>query len=168
VSTRINVVPVGLAAAAVFTPPAGSGRPHAVIHNSGPGTVYLGQASVTAQNGLPLRAKEQIEFPFALDTIYACSGGLTLSGTVTTTTTAAVTHGASTVVAVTAITGFAAGQTVQVGAGTSAETLTISATSTAPSLKFTTKPAYDHASGVTVAQVTTGAVGTLKVTGGLS
>jgi hypothetical protein len=168
VSTRINVVPVGLAAAAVFTPPAGSGIPHAVIHNAGPGTVYLGQASVTAQNGLALRAKEEVNFPYALDTIYACSGGLTLSGSVTTTSTAAVTHGASTAIPVTATTGFAAGQTVQVGAGTSAETLVVKATSTAPSLIFTVKPAYDHATGVTVAQVTAGAVGTLKVSAGLS
>ena len=69
---------------------------------------------------------------------------------------------------VTPDTGFAAGQTVQIGAGTSAETLVVSSTSTAPSLTFKTKPAYDHASGVTVAQATTGAVGTLKVSGGLN
>lgn len=167
-STKFTITPVQAGASAIYSPSLGSGKPHAVIHNAGPGTVYLGQAGVTAQNGLPLRAKEELTFPFAYDTIYACSGGLTLSGTVTTTTTAAVTHGASTVVAVTAITGFAAGQTVQLGGGTGAETLVVSATSTAPSLKFTTKPAYDHISGVAVSQVTGGSPGTVKVTMGLS
>lgn len=162
------IVPVAAGASAIYTPAAGPGVPHAVIQNTGPGTVFLGQAGVTVSNGLPLRAREEINFPYAYDTIYAVSGGATLSGTVTTTTTAAVTHGASTAVPVTATTGFAIGQTVQLGAGTAAETLVVKALSTAPSLIVTVKPAYDHVSGAAVTLVTGAAVGSVKVATGKS
>lgn len=163
-----TVVPIQAGPTPIYTPAAGPGKPHVVIHNAGPGTVFIGQAGVTAQNGLPLRAKSEVDFPTAYDTIYAVAGGLTLSGTVTTTASAAITHGATTVVTVAAITGFVAGQTAQVGTGSAAETLVISATSTAPSLKFTTKPLYDHPSGVAIAAVTGASVGTVKVTMGKS
>jgi hypothetical protein len=158
-------MPVGPASAQVYAP-APVGKPHAVIHNSGPGIVYLGQSGVTQGQGLPLRAKETVELPNGVDAIYAVCGGLILSGTVTTTTTAAITHGASTTVAVTAITGFAAKQVVQVGAGTAAETLTISSTSTAPSVTFTSKPVLDHVSGAAMTLVTGAAAGTLRVSTG--
>lgn len=160
-------MPVGPAGGQVYSP-AVVGKPHAVIHNPGPSIAYLGQQGVTAQSGLPLRPRETVELPQGQDAIYAVCGGLTLSGTVTTTTTAAITHAASTVVAVTAITGFAAKQVVQVGAGTAAETLTISSTSTAPSLTFTSKPVLDHVSGAAVTLVTAASATTLRVTTGTS
>lgn len=160
-------VPVTATATQVFNPPA-VGKPHAFLYNAGPSVVYVGQANVTAGTGLPLQPKANIDFGYSPSAIYAVAGGLTLSGTVTTTTTAAITHGASTKVAVTAITGFAAGQTVQVGAGTAAENLVISSTSTAPSITFTTQFQLDHVSGAALAQVTNATVSTLRVVTGTS
>lgn len=158
------VTPVGPAGVQVYNP-ASVGKPHAVVHNPGPAILYLGQQGVTAQNGFPLRPKETIELPWGLDALYAICGGLTLSGTVTTTTTAALTHGASTVAAVTASAAFTVGQIVQVGAGTSAETLTVAAKASA-SITFTSKPVLDHVSGVAVTAVTAGSAGSIKVTTG--
>ena len=160
------ITPVGAAAKQVYNP-AVTGTPSAVLFNSGPGVVYVGGAGVTPNNGLPVQPHNGIDFAYAPTALFAVAGGLTLSGSVTTTTSAAITHGASTTVGVAAVTGFVAGQTVQVGAGTAAETLVVKATSTAPSITFTTKPAYDHISGVAVTLVTNAVTGTLRVTAGV-
>jgi hypothetical protein len=160
-------VPVTALAAQVYSPPV-VGKPHVFIYNTGPGTVYVGGPGVTVNQGLPLPAKQQIDYGYAPNPLYAVVGGLTLSGTITTTTTAAITHGASTKVTVTAITNFAAGQTVQVGAGTAAETLAVASTSTAPSITFTTQPQLDHVSGAAVTVVTNATTGTLRVVPGTS
>lgn len=163
---RTLTVPVTAAAGQVYAP-AATGVPHAVIHNSGPSTVFLGGPGVTPNTGLPLPSKAEVTYPFAPTAIFAVAGSPTLSGTVTTTTSAAITHGASTQVAVAAGGSFTAGMLVQIGAGTSAEVLTVTSGS-ALAVNFTSKPQLDHASGVTVAQVTNFVASTLKVTAGAS
>ncbi len=159
-------VPVGPAAVQVYTP-AVVGKPHLVIHNSGPATVYLGQVGVTAATGLPLPSKAKISLPFANVALYAACGGLTLSGTVTSNLSTAVTGGTSTTLVVASGTGFAAGQVVQVGSGGNAETLTL-LTAIGTTLTPTTKPAFDHAVGEAVTLVTGASPGTLRVVAGTS
>jgi len=159
-------VPVGPAAVQVYVP-ATVGKPHLVIHNAGPATVYLGQVGVTAATGLPLPSKAEISFPFASQALYATCGGLTLSNTVTSNVSTAVTGGTSTTVVVGSTTGFAAGQVIQVGSGSNAETLTVT-TAVGGTITPTTKPAFDHVVGEPVTQVTGASPGTVKVVAGTS
>lgn len=157
-------VPVGAVAVQVYTP-APVGKPHLVIHNAGPATVYLGQIGVTAATGLPLPTKAKIDFPFANLALYGVCGGLTLSGTVTSNLGTAVTGGTSTTLVVVSGTGFLAGQIVQVGSGANAETLTL-LTAVGTTLTPTTKPTFDHAVGEAVTFVTGASPGTLRVVAG--
>lgn len=157
-------VPITAAATQVYTP-AAVGKPHAVLFNAGPGVVYIGGAGVTPANGLPLYPRNELDFATAPLGIYAVAGGATLSGTVTTTASAAITHGASTQISVAASASFAAGMIVQVGAGTAAETLVV-ASRASSTITFTGKPQYDHATGVAVTQVTGATTGTLRVSVG--
>jgi hypothetical protein len=157
-------VPVGPAPAQVYTP-AVVGRPHLVIHNAGPGTVFLGQVGVTEAAGFPLPSKAEVSYPFANTAIYAVCGGLTLSGSVLSNVSTAITGGVSTTVVVASGTGFVAGQVIQVGSGSNLETLTLS-TAIGTTLTPTTKPQYDHVVGEPVTLVTGAATGTLRVTAG--
>jgi hypothetical protein len=166
VSNTPVAVPVGPAAVQVYTP-AVVGRPHAVIHNAGPATVYLGQVGVTAATGLPLPPKAEVALPFANVALYAACGGLTLSGTVTSNVSTAVTGGTSTTVVVGSTTGFAAGQAIQVGSGANAEILTV-ITASGGVITPTTKPTFDHVVGEPVTLITGASPGTVKVVAGTS
>jgi hypothetical protein len=150
--------PVSAAAKQVYTP-ASYGTPHCIIFNSGTSTVYLGQAGVTYQNGLPLPPNVEVSFPNAQSAIYAVAGGVTVgSGT----TTSAILPSGSSQVGVTSITTLPVGTVARVGT-TSTETLTVTATSTAPSVTFATKAGYYHPSGATIVPVT-GAAGSTVYT----
>lgn len=138
-----------------------------VIHNTGPATVFLGQAGVTEAAGFPLPSKAEVNLPFAVTPIYAVCGGLVLSGSVLSNVSTAVTGGVSTTIVVVSGTGFAQGQFIQVGSGSNLETLTL-ASAVGTTLTPTTKPLYDHAVGEPVTLITGASPGTLRVTAGTS
>lgn len=143
-NTAIAAIPV------LIYSPSPSGIPHVVITNSGMYPVYIGGASVSAASGIPLAPRGQISLPFAPTALYAVSG-YTASATATT-TTANVTAGTGTV-AVTAGTGLANGSYVLLASLTASEAVQISSGGTTTTLT-TTKPLYDHLSGVAVTLVT--------------
>lgn len=159
-------VPVGPVASVVYTP-LPTGKPHAVIFNSGPATVYIGGAGVTATSGMPLASQMQLDIPTAPTAMSAVCGGVVLSGTVTSNISTAVTGGTSTTIVVGSGTGFAPGQAIQVGSGGNAETLTLS-TVVGGTLTPTTKPVYDHVVGEPVTLITGSSPGTLRVTAGVT
>ncbi len=159
-------VPVGPAPVQVYTPQA-TGRPHAVIFNSGPATVFLGQSGVTEAAGFPLPPNAGLDLAFAPIALFAACGGIVLSGSVVSNIATAVTGGTSTTIVVASTTGFAAGQVIQVGSGPSLEMLTV-LTAITGTITPTSKPLYDHVVGEPVTLVTGSAPGTLRVTAGVT
>jgi hypothetical protein len=146
-------VPLNTAVAAIpvlIYSPSPSGIPHVVITNCGLYTVYIGGASVSAASGIPLAPKGQISLPYAPLSLYAVSG-FTATATATT-TTANVTAGTGTV-AVTAGTGLSNTLYIELASGTAAEVVQVSSGGGTTTLT-TTKPLYDHLSGVAVTLVT--------------
>lgn len=154
-NTAVSVLPVN-----IYSPGA-SGSPHVIVYNSGTAPVYVGQASVTAQDGVPLYPRNSIELPTAPVKLYAVSG-FTLTAT-TTTTTADVTAGTGTV-AVTSGTGIANNAYVELASGNAAEVVQVISGGTTTTLT-TTAPLYDHVSGVAVTVVIANA-GSVSVTRG--
>ena len=66
--------PVTGDAVLVYTPPS-TGIPKVTLINEGASIVYIGQAGVTASNGLPLQPRQELSLPFAPYALYAVSGG---------------------------------------------------------------------------------------------
>lgn len=157
--------PVGAAAVKVYTP-APTGRPHAVVYNYGPATVYLGGPGVTANSGLALPPTTEVNFARGGNAIYAAAGGVTVSGTATTNLTAPASGGTTSNLTVGTTANFAVGNQVQIGTGGNAEIGTISAFASATQITLTAPVVYDHTTGQAVAAVTGSSPGTVKVTAG--
>lgn len=130
--------------------PALSGTPNVSITNYGGSLVYVGQAGVTVNNGLPLYPNQQVTLPYAPTKLYAVSG---VVATATATTTTAAANSAATSLAITSGTGTVNGQQIQVGSGSNAEIVTITAGGGTTTLTVTALN-YDHRSGAAVTVMT--------------
>jgi hypothetical protein len=107
----------------IYTPSA-SGKPNVFLQNMGTAPVYVGGSGVTATGGLYVPPNQGIDIASATSALYAVAG-YTATATTTTIATSAVSHGSAVSVTVASGAGTANGQYVLVGAGTSAETTTI-------------------------------------------
>jgi hypothetical protein len=145
----VPVTAVSAAPVKIYTP-APSGSPTAFISNLGTAVVYLGGAGVTPNNGVPLPPGQSLDIARMTFSLYAASG---VTATATATTLNGAVAAGSTALTLTSGTGTVNGQTIQVGAGTSAEVVTITAGGGTTSIT-TTATQYDHASGVAVTVVT--------------
>jgi non-reducing end alpha-L-arabinofuranosidase len=152
---------VGPVATEVYNPPS-TGTPNVTLFNAGSSTLYLGQAGVTADLGLPLLAGQGLGFPFYPLAIYAVAAATV---TTTSTTLSAAAAAGATSITVTSPTGLTAGKTITIGTGESAETNTIVSVST-DTLTLTNELEFDHASGDTVTLDSTAGGGTIIVTAG--
>lgn len=164
-ANRSQHTAVGAVAVQVYTP-APVGTPHVVVYNTGPATVYLGGAGVTAGSGLALPPRMEVNFANGVNAIYAAAGGVTVSGTATTNLTAAATGGSTSNLSVGTTANFAVGNVVQVGTGGTAESGTISAIPDSTHLTLSTAVVYDHRAGAQVATVTGVSTATVKTTAG--
>lgn len=162
-ASRPIFTPVGAVAVQVYTP-APVGRPHAIVFNTGPGTVYVGGPGVTPSSGLALPPLMEVDFANGVNAIYAVAGGVTVSATAVTNLTAAATGGSTTNLSVGTTANFAAGNQVQVGTGNTAEVGTIASFATGPIIVLTSAVVYDHRAGAQVAAVTGVSTGTVKTT----
>lgn len=141
--------------------PAPSGLPSAFVQNSGASVIYLGQAGVTAANGLPLYPNQIVDVSFLPNKVYAVSG---VVATATATTTTAAANSGATSLAITSGTGTVNGQQIQVGSGSNAEVVTIVSGGGTTTLTVTALN-YDHRSGAAVT-VMTATASTANVTPG--
>ncbi len=130
--------------------PAPSGTPNSFIQNSGSSVIYIGQAGVTAANGVPLYPNQVIDLSFSPIKLYAASG---VVATATATTTTAAANSGATSLAITSGTGTVNGQQIQVGSGSNAEVVTITAGGGTTTLTVTALN-YDHRSGAAVTVMT--------------
>jgi hypothetical protein len=155
--------PVATPSLQVYVPPK-VGNPHCVIFNNGASPVYLGGSSVTSQTGLYFPPSAQLSFPFAPFPIYAIDGYTV--GTATTTLTANLTAGGTTVLIAGSLASMSVGGLIQLGnanAPTSYEALVISSFVNAGTLTTTTPVLYDHISGATVTTISSQAASSLSV-----
>ena len=166
-ASRSIYTPVGAAPVQVYTP-ASVGRPHVVVFNAGPSTVYVGGAGVTASSGLALPPQTELSFANGVNAIYAAAGGVTVSGTATTNLTAAATGGLTSNISVGTTANFAAGNLVQVGTGGTSEVGTIASIPDSTHLTLAAAVVYDHRAGAAVAVVTGASTGTVKTVAGTS
>lgn len=164
-ASRPSYTPVGAAPVQVYSP-APTGTPHVVIFNTGPATVYLGGAGVTATSGLALPPRMEVNLANGVNAIYAAAGGVTVSGTATTNLTAAATGGSTSNLSVGTTANFAVGNVVQVGTGNTAEVGTISAIPDSTHLTLAAAVVYDHRAGAAVATVTGASTATVRTTAG--
>lgn len=139
-----------------------------MVYNTGPATVYVGGAGVTATSGLALPPNTEVNFANGVNAIYAAAGGITVSATATTNLTAAATGGSTSNISVGTTANFAAGQLVQVGAGNTAEVGTISTIPDSTHLTLTAATVYDHRAGAIVSVVTGTSTATVKTVPGTS
>lgn len=160
-ASRPIFTPVGAVAVQVYAA-APVGRPHAIVFNTGPGTVYVGGLGVTPTSGLALPPLMEVDFANGVNAIYAVAGGITLSGTAVTNLTAAATGGSTSNLSVGTTANFAVGNVVQVGTGNTAEAGTISAIPDSTHLTLAAAVVYDHRAGAQVATVTGVSTGTVK------
>jgi len=167
VASRSIYTPVGAAAVQVYTP-ASVGRPHVVIHNTGPATVYVGGVGVTATSGLAVPPLNEVNFANGVNAIYAAAGGVTVSGTAVTNLTAATTGGSTSNLSVGTTANFAVGNLVQVGTGNTAEVGTIASFPDSTHITLSAAVVYDHRAGAQVATVTGTATATVKTVAGTS
>lgn len=168
VAPRAQYIPVGAAAVQIYNPPITNLRPHVIIFNTGPSTVYVGGASVTSSSGLPLASQEALNLPHAPTALYAACGGVTVSGTAVTNVATAVSGGTSSNLTVGTTGGFAVGNQVQIGTGANAEIATIASFSSSTVMVMTANLVYDHAAGQTVALITGSSPGTVRSQAGTS
>jgi hypothetical protein len=138
------------ATASLVYSPSPAGTSHLFLSNLGRFPVYVGQAGVTAANGLPVYPNQNLDLSTMPVNLYAASG-YTKTATATT-TTADVTAGTGTV-AVTSGTGIANGALILIGSGGGQEVLTVISGGTTTTLT-TSAPLYDHVSGEAVTVVT--------------
>jgi len=167
VASRSIYTPVGAAPVQVYTP-ASVGRPHVVVFNAGPSTVYVGGVGVTSTSGLAVPPNTEISFSNGVNAIYAAAGGVTVSGTATTNLTAATTGGSSSNLSVGTTANFAVGNLVQIGTGNTAEIGTISAFANSTTFTLASAVVYDHRAGAAVSAVTGASPGTVRTTAGTS
>jgi hypothetical protein len=142
-------VPVSGAATQVYNP-AAVGSPNVTIFNNGTQPAYLGGVAVTAASGFLLPPQQGFDLPYATIGIWAVAG----PGTVGTATTlgAAAAQGAGTVNAA-ATSGFSAGNTLQIGTGSAAETGVVGTIPSGTSVVFTSGLRFAHSSGEALALV---------------
>jgi hypothetical protein len=135
----------------IYTP-AASGTPHVTIVNEGTSIVYIGQAGVTSANGMPLQPSQEVSLPFAPVSLYAASGVASAGTTIN--TNAVFNSGATSLTfAGNFYSAAVNGGQAQIGSGSNAEVVTISAgggtgTLTVSALK------YDHRTASPVGPVT--------------
>lgn len=165
-ASRPTITPVGPAASVQVYNPAPVGKPHVVVYNAGPATVYLGGTGVTATSGIAVPPNSEVNFANGVNAIYAAIGGLTVSGTATTNLTAAATGGSTSNLSVGTTANFAVGNVVQVGTGGTAETGTISAIPDSTHLTLGAAVVYDHRAGAQVATVTGASTATVRTVAG--
>ena len=141
-------IPVSGAPVLVYTP-ASQGVPHVTLINEGTATAYIGQAGVTLASGLPLAPRQQVSLPFCPVSLYAVSGA---TATATATTLSAAIASGVTTIPVTSGASFVNGNQIQIGTGSAAEVVTVTAGGGTNSLTTTPATQYDHktASAVTV------------------
>lgn len=154
---------IGTSPTQVWLP--GSNRENQVIINIGLVTLYLGGAGVDPGNGLPFPPGSEVSLVRNSGGLFACTGpGVPAAGGGSTTLSAAVSSGVTTV-AVTSATNFATGDTVVIGTGADAETRKVTVSGT----NFTFAPAlsYDHAATDTVVEVTVPGQGAVSVSVGV-
>jgi hypothetical protein len=156
-STAVTPIPT------LIYSPSPSGIPHVVVTNTGLYPIYIGSASVSPGSGMYLAPRGQVTLPNAPVALYAVSA-YTVTATATT-TTSNVTAGTGTV-AVTSGTSLTNGSYILLAAGTAIEAVQISSGGTTTTLT-TTKPLYDHLSGVAVTLIT-GQAGSVSVSAGTS
>jgi hypothetical protein len=158
-----NINGIGTAPTLIWNP--SSNRENQTITNIGLSTLYLGGAGVDPGNGLPFPPGSQAELVRNSGSLYACTGpGAPVAGGGSTTLSAAVASGVTTVPA-TSATNFATGDTVVIGSGSDAETRKI----TVASLNFSFTPAlsYDHAATDTIVEVAVPGQGAVSVSVGV-
>lgn len=163
VPNNVSVTPIPLL---VFTPtpnvPA-SCR----FYNSGSSVAYIGGPNVSPVNGLPiLPGNRPVELQNVNVNLYACSG----VNSVANTGTLSAATGAGTTSLTVATAAPTVGTYLRVGNGTGVEYLFVTAVSGAATpwtATTSTATLYDHASGATVATVTSAAPGPLSVTAGV-
>jgi len=165
VANRPQITAVGAVAVQVYNP-APVGKPHVVVYNTGPATIYLGSAGVTAGGGLAVPPNSEVNFANGVNAIYAAAGGVIVSGTATTNLTAAATGGSTSNLSVGTTANFAVGNTVQVGTGGTAESGTISAIPDSTHLTLSAAVVYDHRAGAQVATVTGTSTATVRTVAG--
>lgn len=157
--TNITAAPVPIYS------PSPSGISHVSVFNNGPATVYVGAAGVTSAAGIPVAPGNSVKLVVAGTALYAVSG-YTPTATTTTIATTPVAHGTAVATTVASGAGTANGQYVVVGAGSSAETTTITAGGGTTALTLAQLQG-DHLVGAPVTVVTPQPT-TISVTAGAS
>lgn len=159
---RLIDPPVSASVVQIYSP-AAVGTPTVFVFNTGTSSVYIGGSNVTFATGLQLLPGQQLEFPNYPYGIWAvCNPGTT--GTSTTLSAAAAQAGTS--VTVGATSGYSAGQVLQVGTASAAETVVVSTVPNGTTVTFTTGLRWAHASGETLALVNASAGSSLNVMAG--
>lgn len=163
VPNNVSVTPIPLL---VFTPTP-SVPASCRFYNPGPGVAYIGGANVSPVNGLPiLPGNRPLELQNVNVNLYAC-GGVNSVASTGTLSAANAAGSTSWTVATAAPT---VGTYIRVGNLPGVEYLFVTAVtgaSTPWTATTSTGSLYDHASGATVATVTSLAVGPLSVTAGV-
>jgi len=142
-------VPVSGVATQVYTP-ATVGTPNVTLFNNGSQPAYLGSAAVTAATGFLLPPQQGFDLPFASAGIWAVAAAGTL-GTATTLGLDAA-QGAGTVNAA-STSGYSAGNVLQIGTGSAAETAVIGTIPSGTAVVFTSGLRFAHVSGEALALV---------------
>lgn len=140
-------ISVGTVAALVFAPQQYSTT--ATITNNGTSTLYLGQSTVTAATGLPLKPGQSLSMTFT-QSIYAVAGNNSVVSP--TNTLSAGVSAAGTALTVTAGgASFTNGMVVSIQDGASSELVIVGAGATATNIPVSAL-AFAHNSGVTFGQ----------------
>lgn len=148
--------------------PGAAGNPHAVLFNNGASPVYLGGTAVSVNSGLWFPPGAQLSLPFAPYPIWSVSGYVL--GTATTTLSASVTAGGTTLAAG-SLASMSVGTPLQLGnanAPSSFEVVIISTFVNAGTLTTTAGTLFDHISGGTVTVVSSQTGSALSVNAGVT
>jgi hypothetical protein len=144
-----SCAPVGAIATQIYNP-AAVGTPAVSIFNNGSVTAYIGGSSVTAGTGFPLPSGQGFDLPNLSTGLWAVAGTGTLGSATTLTVSAAQYAGT---VNATSTAGYAAGETLQIGAGAAAETAIIGTIPSGTTVVFTSGLRFAHGSGEALALV---------------
>lgn len=140
-------ISVGTVAALVFTPQRYSTT--ATITNNGTSTLYLGQSTVTAATGLPLKPGQSLNMTFTQN-IYAVAGNDSVV-TPTSTLSAGVSAAGTALTVASGGTAFTNGMVVSILDGASSELVTVGSGATGTNIPVSAL-AFAHNSGVAFGQ----------------